>query len=99
MQMYFYKNIKWSDNWLKYYVMARSYLPELRHMPTEYIFEPWKAPEAVHSSAGCIVNKDYLLPMVVHIQQRQVCVQRMKELTHELYDGHTWQTRDVRLLC
>ena len=64
--------------------MARSYIPELRHMPTEYIFEPWKAPEAVQSSAGCIVGKDYPLPMVDHIQQRQVCVQRMKELISSL---------------
>lgn len=53
-------------------------------MPTEYLFEPWKAPESVQQAARCLVGKDYPLPLVDHKEQRRVCVQRLKELAHSI---------------
>ena len=38
----------------------------LQDMPDKYIFEPWKAPEAVQKKANCIVGKDYPHPLVDH---------------------------------
>ena len=60
--------------------LFRKYVPEVRGLPTEYVFEPWKAPESVQQAASCLVGKDYPLPVVNHIEQRRVCVQRLKEL-------------------
>ncbi|XP_043218718.1 cryptochrome-1-like [Amphibalanus amphitrite] len=44
----------------------RRYVPELRQMPTEYIFSPWEAPLSVQREAGCIIGKDYPCRMVNH---------------------------------
>eukprot|EP00945_MAST-04E_sp_MAST-4E-sp1_P007315 g7315.t1 len=44
----------------------RKYVPVLRNMPRKYIYEPWNAPMAVQENAGCIVGKDYPLPIVDH---------------------------------
>ena len=55
-------------------------MPEVSGLPTEYVFEPWKAPESVQKAAACLVGKDYPLPIVDHREQRRVCVQRLKEL-------------------
>lgn len=59
-------------------------MPEVKGLPTEYLFEPWKAPESVQQAAGCLVGKDYPLPLVDHKEQRKVCVQRLKELAHSV---------------
>ena len=55
-------------------------MPEVSGLPTEYVFEPWKAPKSLQKSAACLVGKDYPLPIVDHREQRRVCVQRLKEL-------------------
>ena len=62
----------------------RKYVPEVKDLPTEYVFEPWKAPESVQEAAGCLVGKDYPLPLVDHKEQKRVCVQRLKELAGSL---------------
>lgn len=59
-------------------------MPEVKGLPTEYLFEPWKAPESVQQAAGCLVGNDYPLPLVDHKEQRRVCVQRLKELAHSV---------------
>ena len=35
-------------------------------MPTEHIYEPWKAPVEVQKKAGCIIGQDYPKPIVDH---------------------------------
>ena len=55
-------------------------MPEIQHFPTEYLFEPWRAPESVQEAAGCLVGTDYPLPLVDHLEQRRECMQRLKEL-------------------
>ena len=59
-------------------------MPEVKGLPTEYVFEPWKAPESVQQAAGCLVGKDYTLPLVEYKEQRRICVQRLKELAQSV---------------
>ncbi|EFX85418.1 DNA photolyase 1 [Daphnia pulex] len=44
----------------------KKYLPVLKKFPTEYIYEPWKAPLSVQQTAGCIIGKDYPKRIVDH---------------------------------
>ena len=46
--------------------LPRRFLPVLKDMPDKYIYEPWKAPEAVQKRANCIVGVDYPRPIVDH---------------------------------
>ncbi|XP_049573966.1 cryptochrome circadian regulator 5 [Syngnathus scovelli] len=56
----------------------KKYLPILKKFPTEYIYEPWKAPSSVQKAAGCIVGKDYPLPIVDHKVISKKNLNRMK---------------------
>ncbi|CAL8350302.1 unnamed protein product [Merluccius merluccius] len=56
----------------------KKYLPVLKKFPTEYIYEPWKAPSSVQQAAGCIVGKDYPRPIVEHEVISKKNIQRMK---------------------
>lgn len=44
----------------------RKYVPELKKYPTEFIYEPWKAPKSVQKTAGCIVGEGYPKRIVDH---------------------------------
>eukprot|EP00958_Prasinococcus_capsulatus_P030379 scaffold8094_cov376-Prasinococcus_capsulatus_cf.AAC.1 len=37
---------------------VRHFIPELRKMPTKYIYEPWTAPLAVQKQVGCVIGRD-----------------------------------------
>jgi len=63
---------------------VRKYVPELRNMPLEFLFEPWKAPVSVQQSANCIVGTDYPQPMVDHKQASRDCRARM-EVIKKMY--------------
>ena len=58
----------------------RKYVPEVKRLPVKYMFEPWKAPFEVQKKARCIVGDDYPEPVADHIEQRKICVQRLKDL-------------------
>ncbi len=45
---------------------VKRWCPELKDMPAKWIHKPWKAPEAVLSSAGVQLGKTYPLPLVDH---------------------------------
>ena len=79
---------------VKHLFQLRKYVPEVKGLPTEYVFEPWKAPESVQEAAGCLVGKDYPLPLVDHKEQKRVCVQRLKELTESL--GVTYAGKEFK---
>jgi len=57
---------------------VRHYVPELKDMPTRYIYKPWEAPLAVQRQAGCIVGVDYPKPIVDHKAAREANLQRFK---------------------
>ena len=41
----------------------RAWLPALKAMPGEFIYEPWKAPASVQRAAGCMVGEHYPAPI------------------------------------
>ena len=41
-------------------------MPQLAKMPTEYVYEPWKASLEVQMEAGCVIGVDYPAPIVDH---------------------------------
>jgi deoxyribodipyrimidine photo-lyase len=49
----------------------RRWLPELVHVPDEFIHEPWKMPLAVQRQAGCLLGEDYPHPIIDHTWARQ----------------------------
>ena len=55
---------------------VRRYLPELRHVPDEYLAEPWPMPDAVQKQAGCVIGSDYPRPIVDHAAARREALVR-----------------------
>ncbi|KAK2719727.1 cryptochrome-1-like [Artemia franciscana] len=62
----------------------KKYLPVLKHMPTQYIHEPWTAPEEIQRQAKCVVGKDYPMPMVNHALAMRINVERIKQVYRQL---------------
>ena len=54
----------------------RRYVPALARMPAQWIHAPWLAPHAQQLQAGCIVGRDYPLPVVDHAQARLTTLAR-----------------------
>ncbi|XP_076320919.1 (6-4)-photolyase isoform X2 [Tachypleus tridentatus] len=61
----------------------RKYLPVLKRMPSEYIYEPWKAPLKVQQQIGCIIGKDYPKPIVDHDKARKKNLEKMNKAYKE----------------
>jgi deoxyribodipyrimidine photo-lyase len=55
---------------------VRRYVPELEHVPDEYLSEPWTMPAEVQQAAGCIIGSDYPAPLVDHAQARREALDR-----------------------
>ncbi|KAM7256872.1 hypothetical protein ACFE04_012613 [Oxalis oulophora] len=81
----------------------RHFLPILKDMPREYIYEPWTAPLSVQTKAKCIVGKDYPKPVVFHDSASKECKSKMGE-AYELnrrlsgqFLGRFWWTRAIAI--
>lgn len=61
----------------------RTWLPELRHLPTSWIHNPWEAPHQTLQDAGVELGINYPYPIVDH--------QRAKERAVDIYK-HTMDT-------
>ncbi|BAT98552.1 hypothetical protein VIGAN_09221300 [Vigna angularis var. angularis] len=57
----------------------RHFLPVLKDMPKEYIYEPWTAPKSIQTKANCIIGKDYPIPVVSHDSASKECRRKMGE--------------------
>uniref|UniRef100_A0A8D8Y8F0 Cryptochrome-1 n=2 Tax=Cacopsylla melanoneura TaxID=428564 RepID=A0A8D8Y8F0_9HEMI len=67
-------------------VYIKRYVPELRQIPNEYIYEPWKAPLGVQEKANCIISKDYPERIVNHVQASLANKQKMLEIRNSLLE-------------
>ncbi|KVW96677.1 cryptochrome/photolyase family protein [Thiobacillus denitrificans] len=57
----------------------RRYLPELAHVPDTFIHSPWTLPAAEQQRAGCVIGRDYPLPIVDHAVQRGLALALFKQ--------------------
>lgn len=62
----------------------RRYLPVLENMPTQFVHEPWNAPEEVQRVAKCVVGRDYPLPMVNHVSASRTNLRRLTQVYQHL---------------
>lgn len=53
----------------------KSMLPELRHVPDDFIHEPWRLPPLLAAEARCEIGKDYPHPIVDHEMARKRAVE------------------------
>ncbi|EPS64244.1 hypothetical protein M569_10537, partial [Genlisea aurea] len=60
----------------------RHFLPVLKGIPKEYIYEPWRAPMSVQVKAKCIIGKDYPKPVIEHDVASKEC----KQMLHQAYE-------------
>lgn len=73
-----YSPISFGKQYDKDGLFIREYLPVLKKMPSKYIYEPWKAPKDVQEKAGCVIGKDYPMPIVEHSSAMKENMARMK---------------------
>ena len=52
----------------------RRYMPELARVPSAYIHAPWTMPPLEQTLSGCVLGRDYPLPIVDHAVQRQAAL-------------------------
>jgi deoxyribodipyrimidine photo-lyase len=58
---------------------VRRYVPELAHVPTKHLAEPWLMSEQEQRSAGCVIGTDYPAPIVDHAMARREALARYGE--------------------
>ena len=64
----------------------RTYLPELKDFPTDYIHKPWLAPIYVQKAANCVIGENYPAPIVEVCEQGELCCKRIQSVMHALQD-------------
>ncbi|XP_022247971.1 cryptochrome-2-like isoform X1 [Limulus polyphemus] len=74
----------------------RKYLPVLKKMPSEYIYEPWKAPLKVQQQIGCVIGKDYPKPIVDHDEARKSNLEKMNKAYKENKTSNEQKTTNKR---
>ena len=65
---------------------VKTYIPELKDFPADYIHKPWEAPMYVQRAANCIIGQDYPAPMVQVCEQGELCCKRIQTIMHALQD-------------
>ncbi|XP_064397582.1 cryptochrome-2-like isoform X3 [Halichondria panicea] len=67
----------------------RTYIPELKNFPNEYIYCPWTAPVSVQVAASCRIGSDYPLPIINHITTGALCNFRLQTIMSLLHSLNT----------
>ncbi len=55
---------------------VRSYVPELQHVPSAHLAEPWKMTPELQRVVGCVIGRDYPAPIVDHALARREALAR-----------------------
>ncbi|CAK9164838.1 unnamed protein product [Ilex paraguariensis] len=76
----------------------RHFIPALKNMPKEYIYEPWTAPLSIQSKAKCIIGKDYPKPVVSHDYASKECKRKLAE-AYELNKKLNGRVSEEDLRC
>ncbi len=58
---------------------VRRFVPELRHVPPEYVHTPWLMPNGLQKQVACVVGRDYPEPIVDHDQARLRALEAYRE--------------------
>lgn len=64
----------------------RKYCPELKHFPSDVIYEPWKATVAEQKQYKCILGADYSHRIVVHEHVVELNLKRMQR-AYKVHNG------------
>lgn len=56
-------------------LFIRRYIPELQHVPDEFLHEPWKMPIKIEEGSSCIIGEDYPKPFIDHQVQRRLAIE------------------------
>lgn len=66
----------------KHGAYTRKFVPELKHMPDKYLFNPFDAPHDILASAGVRLGTDYPYPLVDVKASRQRALDRFKQISN-----------------
>ena len=58
----------------------KRFIPELRDLPTPYLFSPWEAPASVLTQAGIVLGDTYPKPIVSLSESRQIALDAFASL-------------------
>lgn len=59
---------------------TRKFIPELKNLPSKYLFKPWEAPEKILKDAGVILGQNYPKPIVDLKNSRERALAAYKSL-------------------
>ena len=65
-------------------IYIKTYLPELKDFPAEYVHQPWNAPAYIQKQAGCIIGEDYPKPIIDVCAQGELCCKRVQSVMKAL---------------
>ncbi|PNS17939.1 hypothetical protein CAC42_3898 [Sphaceloma murrayae] len=104
-----YSPVAFGQKWDKHGGLIRKYVPELRHVPDKYIYEPWKMPIADAKKARVQIRGDgsrdedeedqngmevYPKPMLDFSEMRQRCIDGVKAAYDAKLYGDSSQVKD-----
>ena len=73
----------------------RTYLPELRNMPLQYLFSPWLAPPDIQEIANCRIGTDYPGPILNHKEARVENIKHIEQLNASFSDLNIWKNISI----